>query len=424
MRSTSFGEIPRTTWTSSSFSAQRHSTDGGIWSADNPNHSDSDSFRSFGKKRHTHSYSDFEYAEEDDIVEIGSRLPDRTYRMGEEDVFGRRRGDFVYSGESMADSEGRPVLACYDDSEEVSSTAQNFPSQSNCNGVISNPSNRADVNGNDSERSHSNLYYSTDDDRDSKNGETSEEEETLRSIAKAIDSSKGRLGKSANMSKAFRAVIRSGDGFVRKSDVIQATLNSNDSKDASMIILLEPDSYDSFSPTPQTEGDQSGTMQKELGSRDPSTYPNGSIRASSLGFSTSMTAKQCAATLETMLREMACKVTRCNGDMESGRCTLRLRVTRAIVGSNAHYEEGGRGKRRSKIDRKMRVIVTIREEDHIRTSVSFAKLGGLYSSRESHEPLCSEIRDRFQREWPAVVEALYIRLPSTRSITSTTNALA
>lgn len=197
------------------------------------------------------------------------------------------------------------------------------------------------------------------------------------------------------MSRAFRAVIKSGgEGLVRKSDIIRATLESDESKDPSMIILLDPSSCDPS--LPQMEG--VSTTSEESCSLE--TVASGSaVSSASVGFSTSMTAKQCAATLETLLREMNCKVSRCADSEYEMRDVVRLRAMRV--------PPGGR-----KTDRKIKILITIREEDHIRTSVSFKRMAGLYSSRDSHIPLCTDIRDRFQREWPAIVEALYIRLPN------------
>lgn len=44
------------------------------------------------------------------------------------------------------------------------------------------------------------------------------------------------------MSRAFRAAIRSREGLVRKSALIKATLNNDESMDSSMIILPDLDS--------------------------------------------------------------------------------------------------------------------------------------------------------------------------------------
>lgn len=262
------------------------------------------------------------------VVPIGARLPDRFEGRVEEDVFGRRRG-LVRGGVG-----GNAVLAC-------------------------------DVGGG--------------------------EEESVQNIAKAIDCSKGRLRKSANMSNAFKAVIKSGEGLVRRSELIQATLNSEQSKDPSIIILLDPDACDASNMGGGvSDKSEESSCERGRGKAIDSTC--------SLGFSTSMTARQCAATLETILRELSCKVvTHC--DDISSRALIKLRATRLA--------NGGR-----KLDRKIRLMITIREEDDIRTSVAFRRVSGLYTSRDSHVPLCAEIRERFQKEWPAVVEALYIRLPN------------
>lgn len=172
-----------------------------------------------------------------------------------------------------------------------------------------------------------------------------------------MDSSEGRLDKIVKMSKTFRSVIRSGEGFVRRNYDIQATLNGN-SRDASMLILLEPDSYDSFSTTPQTEGVQSTSLSEKSGSVDFISWANGVGPTSSFVFSTSKTPKQIEATLESMLGEMDCKISRRSDEMESGRWTIQLLVTRAIDGS-VRYGEGGKGKGRGKLDRKMPVLVIV-----------------------------------------------------------------
>lgn len=430
VRSTSFGDVPRGMWASGSLFAQRLSSDQG------PSRStrfgrvrNATDLRSLRWKRASYSYSDFPRVEED-LVEIGDRLPDRLERTAGEDVFGRRRGDLVIQGESLARSSGQPVLACQDEvgmdskrtlqvqmqqqDKEKDKLRQLSAQQANKRPIsekIDRPKplqvRSVSAFGSDTMSKRPPLGGKT---RFSTRGGTMreirrlsdmegvEEEETMKNIAKAMESSKGRLRKSANMSNAFRAVIRAGDGFVRKSDLIQATLNSGESKDASMIILLEPDCFDG-SGTSGTEGiscisDESGSADIVRGGRKLPSLGTG------IGFSTSMTAKQCAATLETILREMTCKVVRSSEGMEDGRYVIRLRLCRG-------FNDIGR-----MLDRKVRVLVIIREEDRIRTSVSFRRVGGLYASREAHVPLCTEIRDRFQREWPAVVEALYIRLPS------------
>lgn len=442
-RSTSFGDTPRI-WSSAgpSFLSTRANTDEAVWSRLNPIRSVAERDLRLRRNRlSSYSCSDFEVAE-DDIVEIGSRLPDRTGRIAEEDVFGRRRGDFEKSSESMSTLSCKPALA-YQDGEDYSNPPPRIEADRSATieEIPPPPTSRSKPPLADS-AIHTDLYLTSNNvelssptERSSQSSPPSnalvpvEEEETIRSIAKAIDSSKGRLRKSANMSRAFRAVIRSGDGFVRKSDLIQATLNSTESKDPSMIILLDPEACDSSTQTESNkDGDDmgdgdgrdggvdgmeggegicstseescSGDTLTSMGAGSSAAVAAAATAGATVGFSTSMTAKQCAATLETILREMTCKVNRLGEETEGCRFTIRLRVSRSI-------REG-----RKKLERKTRVLVTIREEDRIRTSVSFRRLNGLYSSRESHIPLCKEIRERFQREWPAVVEALYIRLPT------------
>lgn len=304
------------------------------------------------------------------------RLPDRTESLAAEDIFGRRRGDIILKGESMMEAGGKPLFAC-------DTPPQRDPTPSPCEEDmkgylkhLNGPSEMNRVNGRDE------LVSIQD-----------EEEETMKNIEKAIDSSKGRLRNSANMSKAFKAVIKSGEGLVRKSELIQATLNSDESKDPSMIILLDPESCDPSNP--HLEG--VSTTSEESCSVE-AMQNVGIVANRSMGFSTSMTAKQCAATLETILREMACKVSRYEEEEYGARHLIRLKASRQANSGRV-------------VERKIRIMVTIREEDRIRTSVAFRRIAGIYSSRDSHIPLCADIRDRFQREWPAVVEALYIRLP-------------
>lgn len=196
------------------------------------------------------------------------------------------------------------------------------------------------------------------------------------------------------MNKAFTSVIKSGDGFLRKSEIIQQTLNSENSKDPSMIILLDPEANDPANIHVEgvsTASEESGSVETMKSVRV--------VPVQNFGFSTSMTARQCAATLETILRDMACRVCRYSDDTSSKGNTLRLKATRVANGARI-------------LDRKVKVMVTVKEEDHIRTSVSFRRIPTMYGSRDAHVPLCNEIRDRFQREWPAVVEALYIRVPN------------
>lgn len=605
------------------------------------------------RKRHSHSCdsipspisatSQYESVPNDNVlVEIGTRLPDRPLHEAQRDVFGRRRGDFVVNGQSLTRSTQRPTLACYeeydhvvvddeedevddededddddiiddviddddddyedDDDDDDNDGDKSYNGKRPANGCVTMATSNHEIENNDIFGRHvtgqkvnpgatrvgregpklssamktsvvsngstiygsqhsetleystveydsvddlSNLgtiegewekgvreedsddgsnisddgisdvidddddddddidvdidvddvnddddddYYYDDEDEDDDDDDDNEvshveeifdgdEEETLRNIAKAIDSSKGRLRNSVNMNKAFQAVIRSGDGLIRRSDLIQATLNSSDSKDASMIILLEPNSYGNGSNgvssgetngrrmnirdenTRDVNGNDDDTdvnndnrisndsNNRKCHSRDKNKHKNkcakrnksgdtsggilGAVKdmrrtndtsapsssctrrkdEGSVGFSTSMTAKQCAATLETLLREMECKVCRYGEEVDDGRFVIRLRTSRAIGQTGAQLD--GRKAR----DRKVRIIVIVREEDDIRTSVSFKRLGGFHASRDSHIPLCLEIRERFQREWPAVVEALYIRLPTGSATT-------
>lgn len=321
----------------------------------------------------------FEISEADNLVDIDTsmlcRLPDRTHVGGGEDVFGRRRGDFRAS---------RNDVFWRGDLGDLRDTLVS------ANGAVVEDDNlKGELLSRYATEHRNNI-----DDAQLEQGEE-QEEETITTIAKAIDSSKGKLRRSANMSRAFKAVIKSGEGWVRKSEVIQATMDSDERKDPSMIILLDPSSYDATNP----QVERASTTSEESASADTVASNNNTNANASLGFSTSMTPKQCAATLETLLREMSCKVSRYPETDQGPREVLRLRVIR-----NSH---GGR-----RLDRKTKIMVTVREEDHIRTSVAFRRLPGLYSSRDSHIPLCTDIRDRFQREWPAVVEALYIRLPN------------
>ncbi|CAN8074631.1 unnamed protein product [Agarophyton chilense] len=357
------------------------------------------------KRNFSYSCTDFELEQEHHIVEIGQRLPDRSHSGTEEDVFGRRRRDFSISSCSLPTVPSSGLLAC-----DVDQTVDRRVNQS--------------VDPRASTIRHSSLKSSSDSrrapeqprfldtpivkpDRNHKpplmkeaTTDDFDEQEAIRHITKAIGSSKGRLRKSANMSKAFTAVIRSGDGFLRKSELIQQTLNSEDSKDPSMIILLDPESCEPGSMRPEgasSASEESGSVENMKSVR-VAAAPN-------IGFSTSMTARQCAATLETILRDMACKVSRYTEEDIGKSSTVKLRATR--FGGGARL-----------LDRKVKVLVTVREEDNIRTSVSFRRVSTMYGSRDGHFPLCSEIRERFQREWPAVVEALYIRVPHTQVVRS------
>lgn len=271
----------------------RATTDDALWMRLRPSRADR-----IRRKRHgPYACSDFEVSEPDPLVEIGDRLPDRANSVAGEDVFGRRRGDFVRDVEMMLATNKEGALAC-----EVDSVARDDETLR-----------EKDMKG----------YLRGLGEKGGRSGEGDEEEDeeaAIRKIAKAIDSSKGRLRKSANMSRAFRAVIRSGEGLVRKSELIKATLNSDESKDPSMIILLDPDSCDPANS--QLEGVSS--TSDEAGSVDTVSSANAGPGAT-IGFSTSMTAKQCAATLETLLREMACKVSLYPGTEQEVRKVVRLR---------------------------------------------------------------------------------------------------
>ncbi|KAI0564779.1 hypothetical protein FGB62_23g27 [Gracilaria domingensis] len=361
------------------------------------------------KRNYSYSCSDFEIEEEHHIVEIGQRLPDRSHSGTEEDVFGRRRRDFSLSSLSLPAVSSSHLLAC--DTDHVSyaaSAAHPADEVGRKPSTIKHSSSKSSSNRLVKEKQQHLLDTPmTKPDRSTKpplikeaTTDEFDEQEAIRHITKAIDSSKGRLRKSANMSKAFTSVIRSGDGFLRKSELIQQTLNSEDSKDPSMIILLDPESCE---PGPiRVEGASSASEESASVENMKSVHV---VPPPNIGFSTSMTARQCAATLETILRDMACKVSRYADEEHGKNSVVRLKATRFSGGARL-------------LDRKVKVLVTVREEDRIRTSVSFRRVSTMYGKREAHFPLCSEIRERFQREWPAVVEALYIRVPSNQVLTT------
>lgn len=395
-RTASFADASRV-WSSSgsSFLSPRSATDDALWSRLRPSRVDRMRRKRFSTYNCT---SDFELCETDDLVDIDMgmlcRLPDRGHVGGGEDVFGRRRGDFSGSLDSFLDAQKGGLLA---GDQRHPSSLHALPRGGS--GALSRwrrGGGRGGGGGGGGGGGHGRAAAL----EERKENPAEEDEETLRHITKAIDSSKGRLRKSANMSRAFKAVIKSGEGWVRKSEIIQATMDSDDSKDPSMIILLDPGSCESGAPP----GERVSTTSEESGSVEVLSNQGEVMASAPVGFSTSMTAKQCAATLETLLREMSCKVSRLPDTDRGSKDVVRLRVMRV--------PPGGR-----RMERKIKIMVTVREEDHIRTSVSFKRLGGLYSSRDSHIPLCTDIRDRFQREWPAVVEALYIRLPNTNQPT-------
>eukprot|EP00178_Gracilaria_changii_P023351 TRINITY_DN70726_c0_g1_i1.p1 TRINITY_DN70726_c0_g1~~TRINITY_DN70726_c0_g1_i1.p1 ORF type:complete len:608 (-),score=94.52 TRINITY_DN70726_c0_g1_i1:566-2227(-) len=339
------------------------------------------------KRNYSYSCSDFEIEEEHHIVEIGQRLPDRSHPGCDEDVFGRRRRDFSLSSFSLPAVSSSQVLAC--DVDQVSSIKHSSkPSSERAmkeqkQHLLDTPIAKADRSSKPPL-----IKEATNDDFD--------EQEAIRHITRAIDSSKGRLRKSANMSKAFTSVIKSGDGFLRKSELIQQTLNSEDSKDPSMIILLDPESCEPN--TIRVEGASSASEESGSVENMKSVHV---VPPLNFGFSTSMTARQCAATLETILRDMACRVSRYTEEQNGKNNVVKLKATQVSGGARL-------------LERKVKVLVTVREEDHIRTSVSFRRVATIYGNRDAHFPLCSEIRERFQREWPAVVEALYIRVPNTQ----------
>lgn len=329
----------------------------------------------------SYSCSDFEIAE-DTLVEIGTRLPDRTNPIAEEDVFGRRRGDVKAQHDVSSETSLSSLLAT--DVIQRRSSPPHLAPPEGVNTVVEPYNARPAL----SERSAETVVGDL------------EKEETIRGIAKAIESSKGRLSRSANMNKAFQAVIESGDGFVSKRQLVENILTTKDPKDPSMVILFEPDSAEH---TNQGMDGRKGSNSEDTCSANTAT--SGTINPNACpGFSTSMTAKQCAATLETILREMACRVTRYTDEEHGARRIIRLKAVHIPIGTK-------------RLDRKVKVMVIIREEDRIRTSVAFKRVNGIYSSRDSHVPLCGEIRRRFQREWPAMVEALYVRFPE-KSISS------
>ncbi len=59
----------------------------------------------------------------------------------------------------------------------------------------------------------------------------------------------------------------------------------------------------------------------------------------------------------------------------------------------------------------MKAVITICEEDKVRTDVYLKKVAGLLPDTAAFLSLSEDIRSRFQREWPRLVDALYMRSP-------------
>lgn len=198
-------------------------------------------------------------------------------------------------------------------------------------------------------------------------GEQMDEFQAL-SIERALGETLGKLRGSRNMTRAFQKVVSSEDGSIRRSEVANASIASTEAKELLM-------------------------HEKTSAKRRP--------RSDLPFFSTTMTTVQCAATLETICREMACRVKRLSPERSGGRdCSvIKLRVVRP----------GPRFTTSS--NRRIRALITIREEDSVRTVVFVRKLPGVIPDYASFLSLSEDIRNRFQREWPRVVDALYVRLP-------------
>lgn len=275
----------------------------------------------------------------------GPRFPDRGGMRP--DVFGRRRGD-----ESPA-----PALAAELDDCSASmsrlgllATDQTVPDE--------DAHDDAAGEGEAGEGDHSPL-------------------EASRALERALGESWGRLHGSRNMTAAFARVARSPDGAVRRAAV------------------ADPD----FEPNPK----ELLRMQEKAGRRRSAP----AIASEPPAFSTTMTARQAAATLETICREMACKVKRLFEDEVNG-SVITLRVTRP----------GPRFGRQEL--RRVRAIVCISEASAVRTDVRFRRVAAveiirappLRSEAPGFARLTGDIRTRFQREWPRLVDALYVRTPA------------
>lgn len=200
-----------------------------------------------------------------------------------------------------------------------------------------------------------------------------DDEECAGAIERALGESFGRLRGSKNMTAAFAKVARSRDGTVRRSDVA-----------AMAHAALTPPVHD-----------PKELLVVEKGSRRK-------VRVEPPTFSTTMTARQAAATLETICRDMRCKVKRVDETPAVGGTTgagVRLRVSRA--GSRF----GPPALRR------VRAIIVITEHDKLRTDVHLRRAAGLIPDHAAFASLSDDIRARFQREWPRIVDALYVRVP-------------
>lgn len=202
------------------------------------------------------------------------------------------------------------------------------------------------------------------------------DEESANAIERALADSFGRLRGSKNMTAAFAKVARSRDGTVRRSDVAalaHAALQPPPGADPKELLVVEK-----------------GSSRKKTRVEPPT-------------FSTTMTARQAAATLETICRDMRCKVKRVDEAAAptpgSPGAIVRLRVAR----SGARFGPPAL--------RRVRAVIVIAEHDKLRTDVYLRRATGLLPDHAAFATLSDDIRARFQREWPRIVDALYVRVP-------------
>lgn len=113
-------------------------------------------------------------------------------------------------------------------------------------------------------------------------------------------------------------------------------------------------------------------------------------------FCTTMTVREAAATLETICRDMLCEVKRITINN-----VIKLKVIRP--GSRFGHPNTRRAK----------AYVHIKQYDKLRTDISINRLNNsMFFESASFNSLASDIRWRFQREWPHHVDALYVRVPA------------
>lgn len=220
----------------------------------------------------------------------------------------------------------------------------------------------------------------------------------------------GPLATSLNMNKALDKTLRSKDGLVKRKDKFghgyrQPLIDKKQMAAAVNSLKPKTSSRDIKTHLSLTK---SSKFLSNMNNNSNNNHHHSTIQPAVPTFSTTMSAKQAAATLETTCRDMSCRVKRVPNDED----TLSLS---AGLGTKVKLKISRPGPRfGAPNQRRVKAYIIIHEHDKLRTDVYLNKIPVQFgiSDHAAFNALTDDIRWRFQREWPRLVDALYIRAPA------------